>query len=1187
MLTQHSAIINRLRSFSSILALLFLGPGLAAQTLVTQPLTTTPAAGEYYSYGSIVLSPGFSFTASAGQCLHLYIASIDCQPLTTNPSQGQNYIMTSIPRNAGYNPATSGYSSCDLMQSIQYMDGLGRPSQTVQVKGSPNNMDIVQPISYDQYGRVTSKYLPYAATSSDGSYKADALQSGAGLLNFYNPTGTNASVTQLPGGIPHINSPFANTSFEQSPLNRAIEQGAPGDAWQLSNSGITGSGHTVKLSYGTNSQNEVILWTANASGAGATGNSYYAPGQLYSIITTDENGNNSIEYKDKEGQVVCKKSQSVTNPVTYIATYYIYDNLNNLIYVVPPIPSNIYPSSFVETDAVFLNYIYGYHYDQRKRLVEKQVPGKKWEYLVYNTLDKVVASQDGNQRAAQQWTFIKYDALSRVVWTGTWNNGGTAIGRVGLQTIISGLTGPLWVTRPVGGVPTNEAWPKSGFSGGLTINYYDDYSFPDSQYATPASASTHTTGLLTCTKTYVLGSSAVLYTQYYYDDLGRNITTLKGHYLGGTTGVSNAGNYDEITNSYNFNNDVTSTVMHHYTIASTSMAAVTVTTSYTYDHMGRKKQTFHSITAGNNTSTNPILLSQMDYNEVGQLTTKHLHSETGAAPFLQDVNYTYNERGWLSGAGNSSNLFSFNLQYNNPGTGVSPMFNGNISSMQYTGSTSGAKTFNYSYDPLNRLTAAVSTGNLLNEQIGYDGLGNITSLVRSGGSASALSYTNADASGNPANQLRTVTNNGNPFRSYDYDDNGNAKSDGGIKSITYNMLNLPQTVTQNNTTLASYIYDGTGNKLRNIGSDGNWDYIDGIVYNNNAIQFIQTEEGRAIPNGSSYHYEYNLQDHLGNVRVSFDKNPSSGVAREIQEDEYYSFGLKNPGGYNLSNNNRYLYNGKELQTDLSNQYDYGARFYDPVIGRWNVVDPLAEKSRRFSPYVYGNNNPIRFIDPDGMEGKDWYKPTSGANYVQWFAGNSTHEGFDDIGEKAKIETKGVENSSVSLNSDGTATNDQTGNSVTSSISGQTSIITKDPDASSIDPSTIGQNLGGGTFAGGDNPRTFGGKETFNYSPDKPFDPPAIGHDRRFDNLNASGLFGLLTDTRTIGADWLFVKQEIDVSTRYDISGIDKAKAYFIGTGLGGLSLSKTMYKLNTPLGLSTILMWFDISNKGVTNIPSK
>ncbi|QKJ30366.1 RHS repeat-associated core domain-containing protein [Mucilaginibacter mali] len=149
-------------------------------------------------------------------------------------------------------------------------------------------------------------------------------------------------------------------------------------------------------------------------------------------------------------------------------------------------------------------------------------------------------------------------------------------------------------------------------------------------------------------------------------------------------------------------------------------------------------------------------------------------------------------------------------------------------------------------------------------------------------------------------------------------------------------------------------------------NDGTWEYIDGIVYHNGSVAFISTEEGRAVPNGGgNYVYQYNLKDHLGNDRVSFYSN--SGTATVLQEDEYYSFGLRH-GLYDASNNNRYLYNGKEIQTDLANQYDYGARFYDPVIGRWTSVDPLVEAGQEFgSPYGYVFDDPVKNTDPDGRE----------------------------------------------------------------------------------------------------------------------------------------------------------------------------------------------------------------------------
>jgi len=168
------------------------------------------------------------------------------------------------------------------------------------------------------------------------------------------------------------------------------------------------------------------------------------------------------------------------------------------------------------------------------------------------------------------------------------------------------------------------------------------------------------------------------------------------------------------------------------------------------------------------------------------------------------------------------------------------------------------------------------------------------------------------------------------------------------------------------TNTASYLYDATGSKLKSVQGTNTREYINGAQYTNGVLDFVQTDEGLAVRNAGTglYAYEYNLKDNLGNVRVTIDAN--GGVARVIQEDEYYAFGL-DKSLYRLGTENKYLYNGKEKQElTLTDEYDYGARFYDPVVGRWTTVDPLVENGQEnTSPYGYVFDDPVKNVDPDG------------------------------------------------------------------------------------------------------------------------------------------------------------------------------------------------------------------------------
>jgi RHS repeat-associated protein len=200
------------------------------------------------------------------------------------------------------------------------------------------------------------------------------------------------------------------------------------------------------------------------------------------------------------------------------------------------------------------------------------------------------------------------------------------------------------------------------------------------------------------------------------------------------------------------------------------------------------------------------------------------------------------------------------------------------------------------------------------------------------------------------------------------------------------------------------VYDATGQKLAKTVTSSNWtykqEYFGGIEYKDGSAQRIAHSEGSVVKAASGvWQYEYVLRDHLGNTRVTFQDGESKGLpyldwetwemvdpnvgnvgyndgivtAADIKQiNHFYPFGLNMEGNWNgAAGNNKYQYNEKEWNDDFGlGLNDYGARFYDPAAARWTSVDPLAEEYQRWSPYHYAKNNPIRYIDPNGMESKE-------------------------------------------------------------------------------------------------------------------------------------------------------------------------------------------------------------------------
>jgi len=233
-----------------------------------------------------------------------------------------------------------------------------------------------------------------------------------------------------------------------------------------------------------------------------------------------------------------------------------------------------------------------------------------------------------------------------------------------------------------------------------------------------------------------------------------------------------------------------------------------------------------------------------------------------------------------------------------------------------------------------------------------------------------------------------------------YDANGNLNKNlhKNVSTITYNHLNLPTVITFTSGNTIELLYDATGSKLRKTVKVGGvvqyvQDYLGGMEYRQTGagvkrVESVFHDEGRYYntnvdaSNTLSWRREYNFRDHLGNTRLVFTDRNGNGVvditgtastSDVLQENHYYAFGMAFEGAW-LQNDasirdNKYQYNGKELNDDFGlNWNDYGARWYDAAIGRWNGVDPLADHPNQVdrSPYSSFWNNPIMYDDPDGQ-----------------------------------------------------------------------------------------------------------------------------------------------------------------------------------------------------------------------------
>lgn len=896
---------------------------------------------------------------------------------------GYNYIKSILPL------SPSQDSSAVI---VNYYNGLGEQMQKVSVGASPMGGSIYEVTQYDETGHPYRQWLPIHVPGN-------GIAPLSIMINYAFDTYSASHA-------------YFMRTYKDVPEGRLVSVRGPGQAWHASGRKDSLSfqiGHpsytstrVTKYSVGYNSSGTI---TISRTGYGSVGEHTIQ-------VSTDEDGHVIREFKDISGNTIqiIKENQSGQN-TDYLITVYVRDNAGRITAVLPPLLVDCLTSgSSWSSDSLnaILDYGYYYRYDSKGRMIAKKLPGADWFYYIYDKSDRLIMTQDGNQRTRGEWSFSIEDQLGRRCLEGVCHNEIDP-----MESPISSHN--VYVTRS----STNNSIYGYKINGVSlvspvinVVNWWDDYVFSfglgsEANYDSAFQVSTYgdqpfvssSRGLKTAWLVKTLGEeneNHYLWNVCWYDDKARPVQTVRSTAIGDVIRESF---------SYDYTGNVVKKSVKHSLFDSSNL---TESYSYSYDNLGRPLLTSLSLNGGT-----PVILHDYGYDAVGRLNRDRQQDASGSIISTID----YNIRSWVTSkivtTSAQDTLFRQNLYYESipVQSGGSPRWNGALSINTWRLAASSLdEKYIYAYDGLGRLTNAqylngdISVANN-DRTYQYDKHGNIISSIMS--QPYSCTYS--------GNQLASRANTSSPASSvmsriyYSYDNNGNRTMSRQFQqpvsyapTVTYNLLNLPSGKTSFNE-VSSYVYSADGEKLsrewaRNVPGQPleshKMDYSGNLVYVDSTLTAVLVDGGYFLMTGATPSFHVFVKDYQGNV--SLDTRLDGTEMSSYNYDPYGELiATSTPTGATYENPYRYC--GKEWDTSLD-CYDFGARCFSPgVIPSWTTMDPFSEKYYDISPYSYCAGDPVNLVDPDG---RDWIYNMSNYQYI-WndyvTAQDQTPEGYEYVG----------------------------------------------------------------------------------------------------------------------------------------------------------------------------------------------